>query len=488
MTIKNISFSKNLPAAKSGQVTVVGVVRIGKSVALSSNSSHEHLTPETLARLGAQSTAESSVRFVSGQRTYILVGLGDGQSTSNDLREAAGYVARIAADFVDLVFDLPTSDASQALAIAEGACLGSYQFEDFKSQPKTLRTKSVHVVTDKKPSATSVEEVLALVGAVEAIRNLGNTPPNLLYPAKLAEEIKRVAKGTGASVEVWDVKKLQEEKCTGILSVGQGSSRPPRLIKVEYKPKGATKHLALVGKGITFDTGGLTLKPGIGMLGMKFDMAGAATVGLAAITIAKLGLPIRVTAYLCVAENMPSATATRPSDVIKFRNGKTVEVTNTDAEGRLVLADGLILASESKADLIVDVATLTGAARVALGARTAGLMGTDTAVASLQSAATVTGEALWHMPLPKELRKLLKSETADLINSKLGNPSGGMLVGGHFLKEFVGKKDKNSEQSLEWAHLDVAGPAHNEDGPFGYTPAGGTGVMLRTLVEVAKAL
>ena len=488
MTVKNIAFSKNLPAAKTGQVTIVGVVRAGKSVVLSSNSQHEQLTTDMLTRLGAQSTPETSVRFVSGARTYILVGLGNGESTPNDLREAAGYVARIATDFVDIVFDLPTSESSQVLAIAEGACLGSYQFEDFKSQPKSLRTKSVHVVTDKKPSAASVEEILTLAGAVEAIRNLGNTPPNLLYPEKLAAEIKRVAKGSGASVEVWDVKKLQEEKCTGILSVGQGSSRPPRLIKVEYKPKGATKHLALVGKGITFDTGGLTLKPGIGMLGMKFDMAGAATVGLAAIAIAKLRLPVRVTAYLCVAENMPSATATRPSDVIKFRNGKTVEVTNTDAEGRLVLADGLILASESKADLIVDVATLTGAARIALGTRTAGLMGTDSAVAAVQNAASVSGEALWHMPLPKELRKLLKSETADLINSRLGNPSGGMLVGGHFLQEFVGKKDKNSEQSLEWAHLDVAGPAHNEDAAFGYTPAGGTGVMLRTLVEVAKAL
>jgi leucyl aminopeptidase len=224
------------------------------------------------------------------------------------------------------------------------------------------------------------------------------------------------------------------------------------------------------------------------MLGMKFDMAGAATVGQAAIAIAQLGLKVRVTAYLCVAENMPSATATRPSDVIKFRNGKTVEVTNTDAEGRLVLADGLILASESKPTLIVDVATLTGGARIALGVRTAGLMGTDAGVEALKNAAEASGESLWAMPLPQELRKLLQSDTADLVNSKLGNPTGSMLVGGHFLREFVGTRNKSSEDLIDWAHLDIAGPANNEDAAFGYTPKGGTGVMLRTLVEVAKAL
>lgn len=488
MTIKNISFSKKLPTAKPSQVTIVGVVRDGKSVALVSNSEHLELSPATLMRLGAQAAPETSVRFVSGDRTFLVIGLDSANPTANTLREAAGFAARQAKDFAELVFDLPTNDEGDALAIAEGACLGSYQFEEFKSKPKALTSNSVLVVSDAKPSTKSLAHVLTLSAAVETVRDLGNTPPNLLYPEKLAQEIQRAAKGTTASVEIWDVKKLKEEKCAGILSVGQGSSRPPRLIKVEYKPKGATKHLALVGKGITFDTGGLTLKPGIGMLGMKFDMAGAATVGLAAIAIAKLGLPIQVTAYLCVAENMPSATATRPSDVIKFRNGKTVEVTNTDAEGRLVLADGLILASESKPNLIVDVATLTGAARIALGVRTAGLMGTDAGVSKLQDAAKASGEALWHMPLAKELRKLLNSDTADLVNSKLGNPSGGMLVGGHFLKEFVGTKSKSTEDLVEWAHLDIAGPANNEEAPFGYTPVGGTGVMLRTLIEVAKAL
>jgi leucyl aminopeptidase len=259
-------------------------------------------------------------------------------------------------------------------------------------------------------------------------------------------------------------------------------------VKIEYKPRGAKKHIALVGKGITFDTGGLTLKPGIGMLGMKYDMTGAATVGHAALAIAALKLNVRVTAYMCVAENMPSGTATRPNDIIKYRNGKTVEVTNTDAEGRLVLADGLILASEQKPDLIIDVATLTGAARVALGVRTTGLMGVGTGVETLQKAAEASGEALWAMPMPKELRALLNSDTADMINSKLGDPSGGMLVGAHFLKEFVGYHDRDKKNQIDWAHLDIAGPASNDGAPFGYTGKGATGVMLRTLVQVAKSL
>jgi leucyl aminopeptidase len=323
---------------------------------------------------------------------------------------------------------------------------------------------------------------------VFAARDLGNTPPNDLFPVSFAAAIKKAARGKNVTTEVWDVKRLTEEKCVGILNVGKGSVRPPRLVKIEYKPKGATKHLALVGKGITFDSGGLTIKPGLGMLDMKFDMSGAANVAHATLAIAELGLPIRVTAFMCLAENLPSGSALRPSDVIVYRNGKSVEVTNPDAEGRLDLADVLILASELKPDLIIDVATLTGAARVALGVRTAALMGTPNAVALVNGASTSAGEATWAMPLPKELKTLLKSEVADLVNSKLGNPTGSMLVGGHFLREFVGLKNKSGPQLIEWAHLDIAGPANNEGAAYGYTPKGATGSMIRTLVQVAKTL
>jgi leucyl aminopeptidase len=302
----------------------------------------------------------------------------------------------------------------------------------------------------------------------------------------MAEIVKAQSKIENVKIEVWDEKKLAKEKCIGILAVGQGSVRGPRLVKIEYRPAKAKAHLALVGKGITFDTGGISLKPATGILGMKYDMAGAATVAQAALAIAKLGLPIAVTAFMCIAENMPSGSATRPNDVITFRNGKSVEVTNTDAEGRLVLADGLILASEMKPDLIIDVATLTGAARVALGNRYTGLMGDDDSVAIVEQAASHAGELVWHMPLPEELNELIKSDIADLMNSRVGNPSGGMLVGGLFLKEFVGLA--KSKQKQAWAHLDFATAANNDLAPYGFTVKGATGSMVRTLVAVAEQM
>jgi leucyl aminopeptidase len=217
------------------------------------------------------------------------------------------------------------------------------------------------------------------------------------------------------------------------------------------------------------------------MVGMKYDMTGAATSFQAIVAIAQLGLPVQVTAWLCLAENMPSSTAQRPDDVIRIRNGKTVEVLNTDAEGRLVLADGLSAAVETKPDLIVDIATLTGAATIALGNRYAGLMGADKAVKTVETAASKAGELVWHMPLPTELRALLNSDVADIANVKIGNRAGGMLVGGHFLREFV-------PADIDWAHLDIAGPADNSGSAYGYTPKGGTGVILRTLVAVAEGL
>jgi leucyl aminopeptidase len=221
------------------------------------------------------------------------------------------------------------------------------------------------------------------------------------------------------------------------------------------------------------------------MVGMKYDMTGAAAVLQALIAIAQLKLPIKATAWLCLAENMPSGGATRPNDVIKIRNGKTVEVLNTDAEGRLVLADGLSMASEENPDYLVDVATLTGAATIALGNRYAGLMGDEKAIKKVQSAAKEAGELVWHMPLPEELRPLLNSDIADIANVKIGNRAGGMLIGGLFLREFVGS-EKGKKPA--WAHLDIAGPANNDAGAYGHTPKGATGVTVRTLVQLARDL
>jgi leucyl aminopeptidase len=257
------------------------------------------------------------------------------------------------------------------------------------------------------------------------------------------------------------------------------------MMVLRWSPPGAKKHIALVGKGITFDSGGLSLKPANSMVGMKYDMTGAAVVSAVALASAASSTPTAVTAWVCLAENMPSGSASRPNDVITIKNGTTVEILNTDAEGRLVLADGLSAASAENPDLIIDVATLTGAARVALGERYAGLMGSDDAVAQVREAAERVGELVWPMPLPEELRSLLKTDVADIANAKPGNTLGGMLVAGLFLREFIGRDSQGN--TLPWAHLDIAGPAENSSGPWGYTPKGPTGALTRTLLDIVGA-
>jgi leucyl aminopeptidase len=281
-------------------------------------------------------------------------------------------------------------------------------------------------------------------------------------------------------VTIWDEKALQRDGCGGILAVGQGSVNPPRLVKLEYAPKGAKKHLAIVGKGITFDTGGISIKPAANMDEMKGDMAGAAAVIAAMQAIAALRLPVRVTGWVPSAENMPSGTAQRPGDVFSTYDGTTVEVLNTDAEGRLILADALGMAVEEKPDLIIDAATLTGAQRIALGSRTAGVMSNkDDARTQVCDAAEAAGEAMWPMPLPEDLRSSLDSATADIAN--IGDRMGGMLSAGVFLKEFI-------PAGQPWVHLDIAGPAFNDKAAYGYTPKGGTGAAVRTFVEMARRL
>jgi leucyl aminopeptidase len=324
----------------------------------------------------------------------------------------------------------------------------------------------------------AVARAHTVVTAVHLARDWVNTPPLDLPPATFADEAVAAAKAAGVSVEVLDEKALKKGGYGGILGVGQGSSRPPRLVRLTYRAGRGKRHLALVGKGITFDSGGLSLKPPTSMEWMKSDMGGAAAI-LAAITaIARLGLDVNVTAWAPMAENMPSGTAQRPSDVLTIYGGRTVEVLNTDAEGRLVLADAIVRASEDKPDLLVDVATLTGAQLVALGSRTSAVMANDDAVRdAVVAAARSAGEQMWPMPLPQELRKSMDSPVADIAN--MGDKYGGMLVAGLFLKEFVG-------EGVRWAHLDIAGPAWNESSAHGYTPKGGTGHAVRTLVRLAE--
>ncbi len=436
-----------------------------------------------------------STQFVAGEAkdpadVLLIVGLGavDADPTSEQLRRAAGVATRTLAGRDTAVIDFPNTTEDALSAIAEGASLGAYAFTAQKSVvPETsVPLKQAVVATTMKPNK-SLKAVLERAATVarhtKAARDLVDTPANELYPASFVDYAKAAAKGLDVKLTVWDEKKLESDGFGGILGVGRGSARPPRLVQVQYSPRGAKKELALVGKGITFDTGGISLKPPASMEEMKSDMAGAATVLHTALAAAELGVSVKVTAWLCLAENMPGGNATRPGDVLRMYNGKTVEVTNTDAEGRLVMADGLSKASESEPDLLFDIATLTGAQVVALGQRTAGLMGDDAAVAAVKSASEATGEPFWPMPFPEEIREDLDSATADLRNS--GNRNGGMLKAGIFLSEFV---ESDGKRAKSWGHLDVAGPAFNGGAAWGFTPKEGTGFGLRTLVAVAENL
>ena len=310
------------------------------------------------------------------------------------------------------------------------------------------------------------------------VRDLVNTGPSDLVPAMLAARAEEVAAAGGLSVTVLDEDGLTAGGYGGILGVGQGSVNPPRLVRLEHAPDGATRTLVLAGKGITFDSGGLSLKPPKGMEAMKSDAGGAAAVLGAMQAIAALGVPVRVVGYLAIAENMPGGAAQRPSDVITIHGGTSVEVINTDAEGRLVLADALDI-RRRRAEVLIDVATLTGSQITALGPRVAGVMGNDDALRDgVVDAAHRTGEGAWPMPLPEELRKGLDSTVADLMNLPQDSRAGGMLVAGLFLREFV-------PPGVRWAHLDIMRPGVQRGAPYGYTPKGGTGAAARTLVQVA---
>ncbi|MGW0713004.1 leucyl aminopeptidase [Streptomyces sp. NPDC002643] len=457
-----------------------------------------------LTTLGA-SGAEGEVTKLpapSGFKAPLVVAVGLGAEPDKDgsfggeaLRRAAGAAARALAGSKKAAFALPLADADAVGAVAEGALLGAYSFDTYKENGRQAKGagKDAKGKNGKAPLAevallgakprdrahkAAAERAIAVSEELNRARDLINTPPNDLNPAAFAAIAQAAAKEHGLKVEVLDEKALAKGGYGGILGVGAGSASTPRLVKLSYTHGKGKKHLAFIGKGITYDSGGISLKPAGHNETMKCDMSGAAAVFAAVVAAARLGLEVNVTGWLALAENMPSGSATRPGDVLRMYSGKTVEVLNTDAEGRLVLADALAKASEEKPDAMVDVATLTGAMMLALGNRTFGIMANDDAFRSaVHEAAEAVGEASWPMPLPDHLRKGMDSPTADIAN--MGERYGGGLVAGLFLKEFVG-------EGVTWAHLDIAGPAFNEAGPFGYTPKGGTGSAVRTLVRLAE--
>lgn len=481
--MSEIKFSISETATKGdakASLLVVGAANDSGELALVGSTL---LSIGDLTNVGASGSAEHLQRTLVGSRAGAILGLGSEAPDTSEWRELGGAIGRKLIDVQALELDLPVQGLAEAEALLEGIALGRYVYAGKGAKPKLSK---VTLITQLAMDKASFRRIDALASAVRTTRDLAAAPANELYPQSFAATASKKAEKLGLEIEIWDEKKLEKDGFGLIAAVGKGSVRPPRLVKITYSPKRAVKHLALVGKGITFDTGGLAVKPLTGMLGMKYDMSGAASVFAAIAAIAELKLPVKVSAYLCLAENMPSGSAMRPGDVYKARNGKTVEVTNPDAEGRLVLADGLSAASEEQPDLIVDVATLTGAARVALGVRYTGLMGSSAGIAAIKDAAVATGEMVWEMPLPKELRSYLDSPVADLQNSNVGKPFGGMLVGGWFISEFIGNRPDGSK--LDWAHLDIAGPADNESAAYGYTPKGPTGVMVRTLVSLAEGM
>jgi leucyl aminopeptidase len=465
-----------------------------------------------LADLGATGKDGDVVRFATlgavPAPTVVAVGLGraepgtpiDGEA----LRRAAGTATRALAGVPRLATTLALagtdpaagsagaagSPGAEALrAVAEGSLLGAYAFDAYRTSSAAGRKPPVGEVVllvgagDEPAARAALGRAAVVVDAVSLVRDLVNTPPGHLPPARLAEIAAEHASKTGVSVEVLDERALAGGGFGGIAGVGQGSSNPPRLVRLDWRGAGdGPPALALVGKGVTFDSGGLSLKPAAPMEWMKSDMAGAASVLAAVVAAARAELSVNITAWMPCAENMPSGSAIRPSDVLTLRNGLRVEVLNTDAEGRLLLGDALARAAEDDPTMIVDVATLTGAQIVALGTRTGGLMGDDEAVGAVQRAAGRAGETIWPMPMPPDLRKGLDSAIADLANvASGGNRDGGMLVGAHFLRSFV-------PDGTPWAHLDIAGPSWNGGEPYGYVPKGGTGFVVRTLFQLAENL
>ena len=502
----SLSLTTRTPAELPVDTLVVGSVRTPDGADLATGhglprKAVVHLQA-VLADLEATGKADEVVRVVAvpgvKATSVVVTGLGDGTSrrtsySPTSLRAAAGAALRSVRTKRTVAVALPTPDVESLSAVADGSYAGCYAYD--KQAPAGASAKPgrgaakvagprVQVVSGAgqgKAAKDAVARAAVLGTARDWARDLVNTPPNHLFPQSFADTVKKrvAASSAKVSVSVLDDKALVKGGFGGITGVGQGSVNPPRIVTMSWAPATPTASVALVGKGITFDSGGLNIKPSTGMVTMKCDMAGAAAVAATVLAAAELGLPVAVTGYLCLAENMPSGTAQRPSDVVVMRDGTSVEILDTDAEGRMVLGDGLCLASEKNPDWVVDIATLTGAQMIALGNDIAAVMGNDDAFRGrVVAAAGVAGEGAWPMPLPAELRSKLETPVADLAHK--GDRDAGMLTAGLFLQEFVG-------EGIPWAHVDIAGPAFNSKGPKGQTPKGGTGFGVGTLLALVES-
>ncbi|AKF28990.1 aminopeptidase A [[Brevibacterium] flavum] len=434
-----------------------------------------------LEAVGAKATANSITRVPGTDvAPVIAVGLGKADLLDDEtLRRASGTAARSLGSFENVATTI--GDLGLAAAVT-GFGLGSYSYAGLRKETEESKDKTTTVtfISTGKDDKDVFVEAQIIVESVLLARDLVNTPSSHLYPESYSVIASNEASKHGLQTTILDEKQLADQGFGGILAVGNGSSRKPRLLRIDWKPRKAKKSIALVGKGITFDTGGISIKPGASMENMISDMGGSASVLATIIAAARLNLSINVSAFLPMAENMPSGDAFRPGDVITHFGGITSEILNTDAEGRLILADAIAYASEDKPDYLIDAATLTGAQLVALGLRTSGVMGTDEFRDSVAKTGREVGEQAWAMPLPEELDEQVKSPVADLRNVT-NSRFAGMSAAGRYLQEFVGA-------DIEWAHVDIAGPAYNTAGEFGYTPKRATGQPVRTFVQVLKDL
>jgi leucyl aminopeptidase len=430
-----------------------------------------------LTRFGFEGKPGQSQVVPSGNgASHIAVGVGEvGKVDTDVIRKAAAALSRAAGHATSIATTLPTAaptGVAAGAATVEGIGLAAYRFAGDRRKPPVVYLESVTVV------GAAPEEVTAGQVAVEATnrtRDWVNLPARQLTPTRLGELATELAAAHGLAVDVWDAGRIDAERLGALAGVAAGSDEPARLIRLAYEPEGAAATVALVGKGITFDSGGLSLKSTASMMTMKDDMGGAAAVISAVVGAAALGLGVRVVGWVATTENMPSGTAIHPGDVLIARNGTSIEVLNTDAEGRLVLADALSLAAEEKPDAIVDVATLTGAQIVALGERVAAVFSNDDALAERVIAAGArAGEPAWRLPLVAAYRPKIDSEVADLKNVASGGGAGS-IIAALFLQEFV--------DDIPWAHLDIAGPSWT-DSEDGWLVKGGTGWAARTLIEL----
>jgi leucyl aminopeptidase len=460
---------------------VVGLAKGGNGLEIVSTLKlDEKEILQSLKDLGATGNSDEVIKL-PGTATKVLVFSGLGKAakeySSEKVRRAAGIAAQSLHGHRSAIFAID----NDARAMAEGAALGSYSFTDFRGHTKKDQKAPLsEIYIDADGDAKLLKEIEVITKWTNFVRDLVNMPPSHLNPKSFVEIVSKAAKKiSGVKIKVWDEKQLKNQGFGGLIGVGKGSANPPRLLQLSYKPAKAKRNLAYVGKGITFDSGGLALKPALNMDEMKGDMTGAASVCGALLAIAELKIPVAIESWAALAENMVSDTATRPSDIITIYGGKTVEVLNPDAEGRLVLADALVKAQENKKlDAIVDVATLTGAKVVALGTRYSAIMtNNDDLCAEFLDATDITGEQFWQLPLPEELRPSLDTAVADIAN--IGERMGGALVAGLFLKEFIANE-------LPWLHLDIAGVELNTGKAHGHTPVGATGVAVRSLIEMAR--